>query len=128
MSRRTPARAPTMGFRAYLGRSYVVGVESSGRRPFDQRSEEGDGGSRRRRRRLAAARLAVGAHRALAARAPGASVGVPQPAGSGSQRDGRDPDGAADGDAMERAERDRRLSLKLRAPPLSGVGGGRRLL
>ena len=52
-------------------------------------------------------------------------LGYPPPAGAGSRRDGRDPAGAADGDAVERAERDGNLLVELGAPALSGVGAGR---
>ena len=60
--------------------------------------------------------------------APAASsVGLPSAARAEPRRDRRDPVGAQDGDAVERAQRDRRLLLLGRAPTLSGVGAGRRL-
>src|SRR6266540_152831 len=112
--------------RAYLGGSCVARGESPGR-PLSTRSWGGLHGPGQPRRRLANSGLALGAGGAAPAGAPEASAGLPQPARSRPRRDERDPLGAAHRDAMERAERDRHLPLKLRPPALSGVGAGRGL-
>src|SRR3954452_7516072 len=85
----------------------------------------GANGTCQPRRRLADSKLAVGARRATAAAAPGASARLSQPTRARSRGDGRDPARAAHRDAVERAERDRNLPLELGAPALPGVGRGR---
>src|SRR6185503_18657710 len=67
----------------------------------------------------------VGAGRAVVAGAARASTRLPSAAGARPGRDGRDLVGAADGDAVERAERDRDLYLLLGSPSLPRVGAGR---
>src|SRR6266699_1114905 len=83
---------------------------------------EVDDGSGGRRRWLADAGLVLGAGRGVAAGAAGAPVGLSPAAGSRPGRDGRDLVGAADGDAVERAEGARALFLVGGPSALSGVG------
>ena len=64
----------------------------------------------------------MGAGQAVVAASGTASAGLSSAAGAESGRDGRDSVGAADGDAVERVERDRDLLLVGGASALSGVG------
>src|SRR5918998_2479228 len=74
---------------------------------------------------LAAAGRAVGRDGTAAAAAPEAPAGLPQPAGAGPLRDGRDLLRAAHGLSVECAAGDDALLLVLRTSTLPGMGPGR---
>src|ERR671917_623648 len=76
-------------------------------------------------RGLAAAGRAVGGDGTAAAAAPEAPAGLPQPAGAGPLRDGRDLLRAAHGLPVERAEGDDDLLVLLGPPALPGMDPGR---
>jgi hypothetical protein len=87
------------------------GPAAWGRNRSSSSDEGGRDGPGERGRRLADAVLVVVTGGAAVAVSAVASAGLSSAAGAGSGRDGRDPAGAADGDAVERVERDRDLLL-----------------
>src|SRR5438093_13509900 len=89
-------------------------------------SDEGGGdGSCGQRRRVADSGLAVGADGAVAAGAAVAPVGLSSSAGAEPGRDRRDPAGAQDGDAVERAQRDPGSAPRRRRTGASRSGSAR---
>jgi hypothetical protein len=89
-----------------LGPIPVEGTRRPGSKSSSSSMREADDGSCLDRRWLADAGLVVGTDRVVVAGSTVASVGVSSAAGAGSQRDGRDPVGAADRDAVECVEGD----------------------